>query len=162
MARSDAADDAGSVGYRIQLWASAWDSDRPGCLPESYEPWRLAGASSEEEFISSGGRAVLREFKRDSNGRMAHIQLTIQRRKQVAYTKLQREKGQAGARKRWQRPSPSHAPAIPRPSHGHSRAHLHLHFHLHLPRRRRTLLILVRGCRQQAKGRRQRRNRPSS
>lgn len=103
------------IAYRIQLWASAWDSDRPGCLPEGYEPWRFAGAASEEEFLTNGGEVLLREFTRDSHGRMALIQLTAQRREQVARAKLQREKGIAAARKRWQQPAPGNTPAMPRP-----------------------------------------------
>jgi hypothetical protein len=91
-------------GYFIQLLAEAWASDRPGYLPSSYPPWQLAGAKSEKEFLSNGGEFILSRFARNK-GRLFNKRLVAERRKQIAYSKLQSQKGLAGAEKRWQRPS---------------------------------------------------------
>lgn len=103
------------IGYRIQLWASSWTSDRPGCLPEAYPSWQLAGASSAEEFRMNGGEILLGEFKPDSHGRLVHGQLSSQRREQVAYAKSQQKKGIVGARKRWHQSFSGDASAIAEP-----------------------------------------------
>jgi hypothetical protein len=109
-------------GYYIQLLAEAWDSDRPGYLPEGYATWQLAGAQSEAEFLSNGGEAVLSHFTRDSKRRLFNARLLLERKKQIANSKLQREKGVAGAAKRWHRSSRGHPSATPRPSPDDGRA----------------------------------------
>lgn len=114
-------------GFFIQLLAEAWDSDRPGYLPDGYPVWQLAGAQSESEFLASGGEAVLSQFTKDSKGRLFNKRLLFERKKQIAYSKLQSNKGTAGAAKRWHRSFRGHPSSVrqPLPDDGRAAA-LHL------------------------------------
>lgn len=108
-------------GYYIQLLAYAWDSERPGTLPN--DPgiiWRLAGAASRREFEAKGG-PVLEQFPVIRGGkRRENARLCSEYRGQLKRKETRSDNGRAGASARWH--SNLHSKAINLPMAKHSSA----------------------------------------
>ena len=91
-------------GYYIQLLAHAWDSDRPGYLPN--DPallWKLAGARSRESFERESA-LVLAQFPKAGRGVRANTRLVNERRSQMARSERLSRSGSAGAAAKWGSP----------------------------------------------------------
>lgn len=88
-------------GYYMHLLCHAWDSDRPGYLPD--DPallWKLAGATSRESFERESA-LVLAEFPKAGRGVRANKRLVNERRSQIARSEQFSRSGSAGAAAKW-------------------------------------------------------------
>lgn len=84
-------------GYYINLMARAWDSDRPGTLPNDAEVlWKLARAESRKQF-EKHSELVLAQFNKLADGKLlVHPRLIKERQKQLRFSRLQSARGAKG------------------------------------------------------------------
>lgn len=100
-------------GYYINLLAHAWDSNRPGTLPNDPEVlWRLARAESRRIF-DRDSKLVLDRFTHTRDGLLKNNRMVRERRAQIRNKKCKSIAGKAGAKSKWDKQIHGRAISLP-------------------------------------------------
>lgn len=109
-------------GYYINLLARAWDSDRPGHLPNDPDIlWKFARAESRDQFDRESG-LVLAQFKLSRDGSLFNARLIRERRVQIMHQKQKSVAGKAGAKSKWLNKKDGTATILPMAENGSASA----------------------------------------